>query len=67
MLFYSVSVDFDFKVVVKPNETYKTIAAKNRHDGDVSGILQTLLESLVDAGRTSRISTLAGVAVEVSE
>lgn len=66
-MFHSVSMDFDFKVVIEPDEAYVSIAAKDRHHGDVACIFQALLEFLVNSGRPSRIHSVAGVAVKMSE
>src|SRR5437870_3905659 len=46
MFFDSFSVDFDFKVLIQPDEAYKSVAAENRHHGYVPSAFQSLLEIL---------------------
>src|ERR1051325_4239431 len=49
MLFHSFPVNFDIDVaVVHADEPNETIAAEDRHDGDMAGALQPFLKVFVD-------------------
>src|ERR1700728_3062661 len=67
MFFYSFSVDFKVKVLVKPDETDEAVPAEYGHDCDVAGTLQSLLEVLVGAGGLRRARAVARVTVKVGQ
>src|SRR5947207_13134389 len=60
MVFYSFSVDFDFKVLIHPHETDEAIAAENRHDSYVSRAFQAFLEVFVRPGWVRAVDAFAG-------
>src|SRR6266567_6068774 len=67
MLFHSVSVDFNVKVLVHADEPNEPVPAENGHDCHVSGTLQPLLEILINAGGVRGVRALSGVAMEVCQ
>src|SRR5438445_682153 len=67
MLFNSVSVDFNFEVVIEPDEPNESIAAKDGHHGDVAGAFEALLKFLIDPRGIGCFSAFAWMAVKVSE
>src|SRR5438128_2078051 len=41
MVFHSFSVDFKLEVLIEPHESHIAVTAEDRHQGEVSGFLQT--------------------------
>jgi hypothetical protein len=67
MLFYSVSVNFDFKIVVQPEEPNETIPAENCTYCQMAGLLESALKVFVGTRGMCRIGPAARMAMEVSK
>lgn len=66
-MFHSFSVDFEFEVLIEPDEPDVPIAAEDCHERQVPGIFESSLKVLIGARGMRGIGTLPWVAMEVPE
>ena len=67
MRFHSFPVNLDLNVVIEPQESNVSIAAKDRHQRDMSGPFEPLLKTDIRSRRLSRLGTGAWMTVKVSQ
>jgi hypothetical protein len=67
MLFYSVSVNLDFKIVIQPEEPNETVPAEDCTDRYMASLLESALKVFVGTRGMCRIGPAARMAVEVGE
>src|SRR5437764_8249000 len=67
MFFHSISVNFDLKVMVQPDEPDKTVSAKDGHHRNVTGALQSPLEILVNSRRAGGVRAIARMDMKVRQ
>jgi hypothetical protein len=63
----SFPVDFNFRVLIKPDKTHVAVPTENSHQREVAGAFKTLLEILIDTRRVSGFRPIARMTVEVGQ
>jgi hypothetical protein len=67
MLFYPVSVNLDFEIMVQPEEPNETVPAENCTDCHMAGLLEPALKVFVGTRGMCRIGPAARMAMEVGK
>src|SRR5260370_33396638 len=67
MILYSFPIDFDFKILIHPDEPHIAIAAEDGHQRQVPSAFKPLLEALIGARGVGGVGASARMAAKVGQ
>ncbi len=60
-------MNFDFEIVIEPDESHVSVAAKDSHHGNMAGSFETFLEVLVSSGRMRGVGSGSGMTMKMGQ